>query len=69
MAVILNNYANHFGLTLPSIRTGTFNDAAQFSSWAADAINVMYEAGIVSGRGNNILTRRLAAQGRKWQPC
>jgi len=53
MAVILYNFAVHFELELPSIRTGAFYDEADFSSWAANAIITMFEAGVINGMGNN----------------
>ena len=52
MAQILNNYARFMGLELPSIRTGVFNDEEQISGWASQAVSTMFEAGIISGRGN-----------------
>ena len=51
MAQILNNYARFMELELPSIRSGSFNDEAQISTWALQAVNAMFEAGIISGRG------------------
>jgi len=53
MAVILNNFARHMGLDLPTIRTGTFVDEAEISAWAQEAVNALYEAGVISGMGNN----------------
>jgi len=53
MAVILNNFARHMGLDLPTIRTGVFVDEAEISAWAQDAVNALFEAGVISGMGNN----------------
>jgi len=53
MAVILNNFSRHMGLDLPTIRTGVFVDEAEISAWAQDAVNALYEAGVISGMGNN----------------
>jgi len=36
---------------LPQIRTGEFPDDAQINSWASQAVRVMFETGILSGRG------------------
>jgi hypothetical protein len=53
MAVILNNYARFMGIELQSIRTGTFADDTAISSWAREAVNAMFEAGIISGVDDN----------------
>jgi len=41
------------GLDLPTIRTGSFVDEAEISAWAQDAVNALFEAGVISGMGNN----------------
>jgi len=61
MAVILNNYARFMGIELPSVRTGTFADDAAISSWAREAVNAMFEAEILSGRGGDIFGPRATA--------
>ena len=53
MAAILNRFADHMGLDLPTIRTGAFVDEAEISAWAQDAVNALFEAGVISGMGNN----------------
>jgi len=53
MAAILNRYADHMGLTLPTIRTGTFADEAEISAWARESVNALFEAGVISGVGDN----------------
>jgi len=53
MAVIFFNYANFIGLELPTISTGTFADEGQISGWALQPVSAMFEAGIISGVGNN----------------
>ena len=51
MALMLYNYAQYMGLTLPVIRTGSFADEAQINTWARRAVTAMFEAGILNGRG------------------
>ena len=41
------------GLDLPTIRTDVFVDEAEISAWAQEAVNALYEAGIISGVGDN----------------
>jgi len=53
MAAILYRYAEHMGLTLPTIRTGTFADEAEISAWARESVNAMFEAGVLNGVGDN----------------
>ncbi|HJB89946.1 MAG TPA: S-layer homology domain-containing protein [Candidatus Eisenbergiella merdigallinarum] len=51
MAVILKNYAAKMGYTLPgTLKAVTFTDRAQISSWAADAVRAMQQAGILAGK-------------------
>jgi len=52
MALILSNYARVMGYEFIGIRTGSFNDEALISAWALQAVNAMYNAGIINGRGN-----------------
>ena len=54
MALMMYNYANATNYDLPFVReTVTFADGLQISSWAADAVKDLQQAGIVSGVGNN----------------
>ena len=54
MAVMLFNYARIMKLDLPAIRAaGVFADSNQISSWAKEAVDVMYRAGIINGKGEN----------------
>ena len=53
MAVMLHNYAKFLNAELENNRTGTFNDDAQISSWAKEAVSSMYAAEILNGKGNN----------------
>lgn len=52
MAVILNNYCNFKGITLPVLRD-EFNitDKNLISKWASEAIEAMYKASILNGKG------------------
>ena len=55
MALILFNYANTMGLNLPNVRgTGVFADSNQISSWAKEAVDAMYRAGIINGKDGNV---------------
>jgi len=54
MAVILSNYAKAMGLELPSVRSGAFNDEAQISDWAFEAVRLMFEAGVINGKPGDI---------------
>ena len=51
MAVILKNYAAKMGYALPRpLKAVTFTDHGQISSWAADAVRAMQQAGILAGK-------------------
>ena len=51
MAVILKNYAAKMGYALPrTLKAVAFTDRAQISSWAADAVRAMQQAGILAGK-------------------
>ena len=55
MAVMLYNYCTYKGIELAAIRdTGSFADANTVSDWAAEAVQAMYRAGILSGKGEGI---------------
>ena len=55
MAVILYNYCIFKGIELLAIReNGSFADADAVSDWAAEAVQAMYQAGILNGKGNGI---------------
>ena len=55
LAVILNNYANKMGITLPETATATtFSDDANISGYAKEAVEAMQKAGIISGKPGNL---------------
>ena len=54
MAVIMKNYADKMGYSIPkTLEAVTFTDNAQISSWAKDAVKAMQQAGVLSGKKNN----------------
>ena len=54
MAVIMKNYADKMGYSIPkTLEAVTFADNAQISSWAKDAVKAMQQAGILAGKVNN----------------
>lgn len=54
MAVIMKNYADKMGYSIPkTLETVTFADNASISSWAKDAVRAMQQAGVLSGKSNN----------------
>ena len=54
IAVMLYNYMNVMQTDLPEIRgSATFNDSADISSYAKEAVNAMYQYGVLNGKGNN----------------
>lgn len=54
MAVMLYNYCEKNGISLPTTREGNFADAESVSDFAAVAVKAMYNAEILNGRrGNN----------------
>lgn len=54
MAVILNNYMNYKGITLPIIDSDSlFSDNDQISIWARDSVTKMKCLGLIKGVGNN----------------
>jgi hypothetical protein len=62
LAVMLLNYANKAGLTLPNIREYSgFADADRISSYALLAVEALYEAGIINGKGAGAFDPRGAA--------
>ena len=55
LAVILNNYAIFAGLTLPEVRSYPgFDDDADISGYAEDAIKRLYAAGIIDSKSGKI---------------
>ncbi|MCL2610164.1 MAG: S-layer homology domain-containing protein, partial [Defluviitaleaceae bacterium] len=51
IALMLFNYANFAGVTLPTTGwTGNFNDANQISPWASIAVEALHAAGVITGR-------------------
>ena len=54
MAVIMKNYADKMGYSIPkTLAAVTFADNAQISFWAKDAVKAMQQAGVLSGKENN----------------
>ena len=54
MAVIMKNYADKMGYSIPkTLETVTFADNASISSWAKDAVRAMQQVGVLSGKSNN----------------
>ena len=54
MAVIMKNYADKMGYSIPkTLEAVTFADNASISSWAKEAVKAMQQAGILSGKSNN----------------
>ena len=56
MAVMLTRYADKVAkFTLPTEKTAvTFSDTARIASYAASAVTAMQQAGVISGKGNNL---------------
>lgn len=54
MAVILDQYCDYKDITLPATRSAvSFADSDVISDWALDAVNAMYQAEILSGKGGD----------------
>ena len=54
MAVIMKNYADKMGYSVPkTLEAVTFVDNAKISYWAKDAVKAMQQAGVLSGKSNN----------------
>ena len=53
MAAMLYNYTKFIKADLPEKRVGAFVDDAKISSWAKEAVDAMYSAEILNGKGNN----------------
>ena len=59
MAVMLYNYAKAMHIQLPATRaTGSFADADQISAWAKEAVDAMYAAQILNGKGDGMFDPR-----------
>jgi hypothetical protein len=55
LAAVLLRLANHKGLKLPAVREYTaFADDTNISGYAREAVETLYEAGIISGKPGNI---------------
>ncbi|NLO46871.1 MAG: S-layer homology domain-containing protein [Clostridiales bacterium] len=55
MAVIIMNYADFAGVSLPVIlQPGAFNDQNEISGWALDAVKAAQTAGIITGKTGNL---------------
>ena len=62
MAVVLANYAQTIGYSLPSVHTETtFADSANISSWAKDSVKTMQMAGIIASKDANKFDPQSAA--------
>ena len=54
MALMLYNYADVMGIELPETRpSGAFADAGSISGWAKKAVDAMYAAQVLNGKGEN----------------
>jgi len=54
MAAMLYNYCTAMDIEFLVVRSsGSFTDAGSISDWAAKAVDAMYKAGILNGKGNN----------------
>jgi len=54
MATMLYNYCIAMDIEFTVVRgSGSFADAGNISDWAAKAVDAMYKAGILNGKGNN----------------
>ena len=55
LAVILVRYAQSIGFTLPIDRSlPNFADGANIADYAADAVNALYQAGVINGKDGNM---------------
>lgn len=54
MAVMLVNYIEYKGYTLPKKQVEAFGDESSIASWAGDAVKYVQAAGIVSGKPGNL---------------
>jgi hypothetical protein len=54
MALMLMNYVTYKGYELPAGQTTAFNDEANISSWAYDAVKRVQAAGIIVGKPGNV---------------
>ncbi|MBB3111504.1 autotransporter-associated beta strand protein [Paenibacillus phyllosphaerae] len=52
MSVMIQRFADLAGYGLTAGSTASFADQAKISAWAADAVGALYQAGIISGKGN-----------------
>jgi hypothetical protein len=62
MAVMLYNYINFKGITLPANNASApFADESEISSWAIEAVKAIQAAGIISGRPGNLFDPQATA--------
>ncbi len=55
MAAMLYRYCQYKGIELPVVReSGSFTDSASVSAYAKEAVQAMYQAGILNGKGNGV---------------
>jgi len=62
MAVIMQNYANTMGISLPKVyEENTFADSEKISTYAVEAVKLMQMSGILNGKNGNIFDPQNAA--------
>ncbi len=62
MSVILMNYAKYKNInTTQSRDISSFTDSSQISDWALEAMQWVYQEGIISGKANNTLDAKAKA--------
>lgn len=55
MAAILYRYCQRYNIELPTVRiSGAFADYSSINNWAKEAVEAMYKAEVLNGKGNNI---------------
>lgn len=54
MALILFNYCTYKGIKLPTPKDAAYTDANSVSAWAAEAVQAMYKAGILTGKSTGV---------------
>lgn len=62
MALLLYNYANKYGITLPKTNSAqSFTDSSSISSAASAAVTALQQAGVINGMGNGIFAPKNTA--------
>lgn len=54
MALMLYNYCKYKGITLPNVTDAAITDAKSVSDWALEAVQAMYESGILRGKDGGV---------------